>query len=380
MRDDRTPNLDLPLPHPDNYLDQDVPRLREALQKVDSSVASKTELQKVVASADSALTDEAVARKAAIVTEGNNRVVGDKENADAITAEANQRVAGDKENADALAALGSALAAMLIPGMIMPFSGTFSEAMAPPQGGTAAQFPINRITGKPDFRFGICTGATMTAPDGTQMTTPDLRGQFIMGVGPGAGAGIFGGVQPGTTGGATTLTLTTSSGGDHAHTNAATGSAGDHAHSNQATAAAGYHSHGDYVYPTTLDSSQMPSHWHNYHIGWGNPTAAAQNYVFVDGFNKRITPTIVPPDNSGAGALVVDNPSVTNGTASAGGWSGHYHQVYADGNHQHAVNATYNAGAHTHTNAATGNAGGHSHTINPTPPYYALVYIMYLGG
>ena len=38
MIDDRTPNLDLPLPHPDNFLDQDVPRLRQALSKLDSSV------------------------------------------------------------------------------------------------------------------------------------------------------------------------------------------------------------------------------------------------------------------------------------------------------------------------------------------------------
>lgn len=35
MRDDRTPNLSIPLPHPDNSLEEDVARLRDAFQRVD---------------------------------------------------------------------------------------------------------------------------------------------------------------------------------------------------------------------------------------------------------------------------------------------------------------------------------------------------------
>jgi hypothetical protein len=38
MRDDRTPNKNYPLPHEDNYLEDDVGRLREALNGVDESI------------------------------------------------------------------------------------------------------------------------------------------------------------------------------------------------------------------------------------------------------------------------------------------------------------------------------------------------------
>ncbi len=41
MIDNRTPALDLPLPHPDNDLEQDVPRLRAALCALDTIVAAK---------------------------------------------------------------------------------------------------------------------------------------------------------------------------------------------------------------------------------------------------------------------------------------------------------------------------------------------------
>ncbi|MBB3017727.1 hypothetical protein FHR70_000767 [Microvirga lupini] len=40
MIDDRTPALQLPLPHADNYLDDDVARLREAFTSLDELLAS----------------------------------------------------------------------------------------------------------------------------------------------------------------------------------------------------------------------------------------------------------------------------------------------------------------------------------------------------
>ena len=38
MRDDRTPNRNYPLPHPDNYLEEDVDRLRNAISGIDEDV------------------------------------------------------------------------------------------------------------------------------------------------------------------------------------------------------------------------------------------------------------------------------------------------------------------------------------------------------
>ena len=46
MNDDRTPVLQLPLPHPDHLLSDDVLRLREALVTVDAGFgAQRTEVQ-----------------------------------------------------------------------------------------------------------------------------------------------------------------------------------------------------------------------------------------------------------------------------------------------------------------------------------------------
>lgn len=41
MVDERTPNLALPLPHPDHLLEEDVQRLREALSGIDAALAQQ---------------------------------------------------------------------------------------------------------------------------------------------------------------------------------------------------------------------------------------------------------------------------------------------------------------------------------------------------
>ncbi len=38
MTDDRTTNKDIPLPSPDNKMNEDLPRLREALMKIDQEL------------------------------------------------------------------------------------------------------------------------------------------------------------------------------------------------------------------------------------------------------------------------------------------------------------------------------------------------------
>lgn len=39
MIDQRTENLSLPLPHPENWLDEDLPRMREAITSLDKNLS-----------------------------------------------------------------------------------------------------------------------------------------------------------------------------------------------------------------------------------------------------------------------------------------------------------------------------------------------------
>lgn len=41
MIDERTPNLSLPLPHPENLLEEDVGRIRQALAMTDAALAEQ---------------------------------------------------------------------------------------------------------------------------------------------------------------------------------------------------------------------------------------------------------------------------------------------------------------------------------------------------
>lgn len=52
MIDERTPSLALPLPHPENFLEEDVQRIRQALVGLDAALAQQAEQ---TASADAAL-------------------------------------------------------------------------------------------------------------------------------------------------------------------------------------------------------------------------------------------------------------------------------------------------------------------------------------
>jgi microcystin-dependent protein len=61
---------------------------------------------------------------------------------------------------------------ILLAGLISPYSGTF--------GGADNKFPLNAATGEVDLRYALCDGGTYTAPDGRTVTTPDLRGRFVV--------------------------------------------------------------------------------------------------------------------------------------------------------------------------------------------------------
>jgi len=63
--------------------------------------------------------------------------------------------------------------------------------------------------------WALCDGRTYTAPDGTQVTTPDLRDRFIVGAGNS--------YSPGSTGGQNTVTLTVAEMPSHSHDLISTG-------------------------------------------------------------------------------------------------------------------------------------------------------------
>lgn len=69
--------------------------------------------------------------------------------------------------------------------------------------------------------WALCDGGTYTAPDGTQVTTPNLKDRFIVGAG--------GSYAVGATGGANTVTLTVDQIPSHTHT-ATCSTAGAHSH------------------------------------------------------------------------------------------------------------------------------------------------------
>lgn len=70
--------------------------------------------------------------------------------------------------------------------------------------------PIDTKTGELDLRYGYCDGRTYAAPDGRLVTTPNMRNRFPMGTSDnGAGKG--------TTGGASSVTQSTSHMPSHRH-------------------------------------------------------------------------------------------------------------------------------------------------------------------
>lgn len=86
------------------------------------------------------------------------------------------------------------VAGLLLPGLIQMFYGAF--------GGENNKFPIDRATGQPNLNYALCDGGAYAAPDGTEVTTPDLRDRFILGAGGAYPAGAAGGSM---TSGNTTL-------------------------------------------------------------------------------------------------------------------------------------------------------------------------------
>lgn len=133
----------------------------------------------------------------------------------------------------------------------------------------------------------LCDGRTGSSVAGATVTTPDLRNRFILGATDPAQAS--GNPGPSTTGGAQSLTVTTSSAGAHTH-GASTGG-------------------------TALTVDQLPPHQHSY-------TAA------------RVTATAGSGTATGSSTTVAESTTLTT---SIGASATHTHAISSDGAHTHTA-------------------------------------------
>jgi hypothetical protein len=181
--------------------------------------------------------------------------------------------------------------------------------------------------------WAICDGRTVARTDGGgNITTPDLVGKFPMAA-----------EVAGSTGGAFTKTINTTTNGAHAHSNPLADLNGGHDHGGLGT---GFHA---------LTIAQLPVHDH----GGGNHS------------HEYFIPNIgVSTDGSTTSAWRAVTAAVTTGASGTiinpqGSGLGHNHSITFQGGHQHSIGDTSSAGDHNH-----------SITVDVTPPFYQLIFIM----
>ena len=197
------------------------------------------------------------------------------------------------------------------------------------------------------------SGSVVSIPAGWHLCdgtsgTPDLRDKFV----PGAG----GSYAPAQTGGAASVTPTTSTAGSHTHGGTQAGGAYT---PSGTTDTQGSHSHGGGTAGYTLQLADMPAHDHG---GMGG-----KNVVTDASLTGGATGQFV-----GSGPFPVGEITF----ASQGSNNAHSHGISTDGAHNH--NLVMNAVSdHTH---ALSSDGSHTHTVTVAtlPPFYALCYIMKL--
>lgn len=133
----------------------------------------------------------------------------------------------------------------------------------------------------------LCDGSTYARSDGNgNITTPDMRGKFIVAMGPG-------------------------------YTERATGGSTTHTHT---AVNAGTHNHGGVTASHAITINQMPAHSHGVYGG--------QSGSYQTG--------------GGYGASTNNNGSQAGVTLSAGGGEGHTHGLASDGDHSHTINSGSN--------------------------------------
>ena len=193
----------------------------------------------------------------------------------------------------------------------------------------------------------LWSGSTGSIPSGWFLCdgsngTPDLRNRFVVGAGSSYAVGA--------TGGADSVTLSTSQIPSHSHSfSATTGGSGSHSHTYSGT--------------TSLVSND---HTHNFSgttSGVGDHTHSIPDGSGIDGAQALEAGSVTGTIQSGAAGAHSHTFSGTTGGASA--------------NHTHTFSGTTSGiGDHTHSVSGTTGTTGSGTSHENRPPYYALAYIM----
>lgn len=182
MVDQKTPYLKLPLPHLDNSLDQDCPRIRESLQGLDD-FAEKT--------------NESLLRLSAADTLLNQAMQGQqKDTAQALSEEKTERANADNALNETITNLQRQLASLaetvskINPWDIFPIRVPIAVDGVT-FGGSDGRRAIMPGETEPRENWVLCDGGS----DGKDGTVPDLRGRMILGASETHQAGDTGGSE-----------------------------------------------------------------------------------------------------------------------------------------------------------------------------------------
>ena len=245
---------------------------------------------------------------------------------------------------------------------------------------TGSTFPAGGII--------MWSGSVANIPSGWVLcngsnSTPDLRNKFVIGAGSS--------YNPGASGGATSVTLSTSNMPSHSHTGAShSHTIGSHSHTvSSHSHTIGSHTHTFSSLVNGYTSIQSDNHYHT-----ANTSSGGSHSHTYSRLNSQTSYTRGIPIGSGGAA----GSSFGTQTTDAGG--AHTHYVETGGvsdNHDHTLNATVNGttgassgstssenpGTSSNGSGSTGSGGsgstgstGSGSAVSTMPPYYALCYIM----
>lgn len=249
----------------------------------------------------------------------------------------------------------------------------------------------------------LWSGSVASIPSGWLLCngtsgTPDLRDRFVVGAGSTYAVGA--------TGGATTVTLTTTNLPSHTHSVSASGTTStvdiSHTHSVSASGTTSTvdinHTHNgttgtesaNHVHSFSAQTGgQSNGHTHNLSTNPGSPgtmyVQGTSGYAPQAGFTGGTPAVQLSPTTSDVSADHTHSVSGNTGGISAN----HTHSftsgaMNSNNTHNHTVTVTGTSGAmsanatHNHTVTVTGTSGatGSGSAFNILPPYYALAYIM----
>jgi hypothetical protein len=194
--------------------------------------------------------------------------------------------------------------------------------------------------------------------------TPDLRDRFILSVNTAE--------NPGATGGAHSITLTSAQMPAHTHSGT-TANSGGHTHTGT-TSSDGSHTHTGTT-NTVANHTHDMTHNHSIndpghsHVVAGNNTFSGDGSTFETDNSTNSQPRNTTTNTTGI--------SVNTFTGSTGSGGSHNHTFTSDagGTHSHTLNIVTN-GDHNHT-FTTGSTGSGS-AVDNRPAYYKLAFIMKL--